>query len=405
MESAPALLATLAAAGILLVLAGRLHDGPEGDWVRRALLAGLLLRLGAAVAIESLGGFPDERGTYDPLARAAAADWAAGRDSALSWHPLAAGRWAYFYLLGGTYAALGDAPLVGRLLGAVLGLAAALLCGEVARGLGGRRAAALGVVVLALHPEHALWSATVARDTLSTVLVLATLAIAVRRDGELLRGGILAAAVPLALLAGNSFLPAAAAAAGLAAALLVEGAGGILRGAAAAAAVGLLPALVIRRWGPWLTPENVGRARSGELAGGGAWTAEFLPGLRLESVAGLLAYLPLGAAFVLLAPWPWDATHVRRAAYAPLAAVGAMVSLAGIAGLAASVRRARPGAVAAAAFAAALLAALALLEGQSGIVVRHRLPLTAVLCAGLAAAVPPGTTWRDLLPRRPSPAR
>jgi len=401
MESAPALIATAAAAGILLVLAGRLHDGPEGTWVRRALLAGLLLRLGAAVALEALGGFPDERGTYDPLARAAAADWAAGNGSLLASHPLTAGRWVYFYLLSGTYAAWGDAPLVGRLLGVVLGLVAALLCGEVARGFGGKRAAAIGVIVLALHPEHALWSATVARDTLSTVLVLATLAVAVRRDGELLRGGILAAAVPLALLAGNAFLPAGAAAAGLGAALLVEGAGGVLQGAAAAAAVGLLPALVIRRWGPFLTPATIGRARSGALAGGGTWTAEFLPGLRLESVAGLLAYLPLGAAFVLLAPWPWDATHFRRAAYAPLAAVGAMVSVAGIAGLVLAVRRGRPGAVAAAGFALALLVALALLEGQGGIVVRHRLPLTAVLAAG----VPLLGIFRDPLPPPRTPDR
>ena len=59
MESAPVLLATLAAAGILLVLADRLHEGPERSWVRWALVAGLLLRVAAAIALESLGGFPD----------------------------------------------------------------------------------------------------------------------------------------------------------------------------------------------------------------------------------------------------------------------------------------------------------------------------------------------------------
>src|SRR5690349_5952854 len=155
MPPAPALVATLAAAGLLLLAADRLHEGPERTWVRRALLAGLLLRLAAAAVIAARGGFPDEYGIYDPLARTAAADWNAGGGSLLGSLPVVEGRRTYFYLLGGAYAVFGDSMAVGRLLGAVLGLGAALLCGEVARGLGGRRAAALGVVVLALHPEHA----------------------------------------------------------------------------------------------------------------------------------------------------------------------------------------------------------------------------------------------------------
>jgi hypothetical protein len=407
-SAAAAFLAALAAVGGLLAAADRLHEGGERGWVRRALVAGLLLRLAFAGAIGAVGGFPDEGGYYDLLARAAAGDWTAGGSSMLGWHPESAGRWSYFYLLGGAYAAFGPALAVGRLLGVVLGLAAALLCGEAARGLGGRRAAALAVVLLALHPEHALWSATVSRDALSTVLVLAALAVAARRDGALLRGSLLAAVPLLVLLAANATLPAAALAAGLGAAVLVEGAAGlrsgtagVLRAAAAAALAGALPAAAIRRWGPWLDYEHLSRLRSGvfhgdlrDLVGGGRLTADFLPGLRLTTLLETAAFLPLGTAFVLLAPWPWDATHALRAAYAPLAAVGAAVALAGAAGLALAVRRGRPGAVAAGVFALALTVELALLQGQSGILVRHRLPLTAVLVAGLAALAAGGREER-----------
>ncbi len=398
-SGAAALLATLAAAGGLLAAAERLHEGEERTWVRRALVAGLLLRLASAAAIGVLGGFPDEGGFYDLLARAAAGDWTAGGSSTLAWHPDATGRRPFFYLLGGAYAAFGPSLFVGRLLGVVLGLGAALLCGEVARGLGGRRAAALAVVLLALHPEHALWSATVSRDGLSTLLVLAALAVAVRRDGALLRGALLATLPPLVLLAGNALLPAAALGAGLLAAILVEGAAGLrtgaaglLRGAAAAAIAGVVPAAVIRRWGPWLDFEQFSRLRSGvfrgdlrALVGGTTLTADFLPGLRLTTAFETAGFLPLGIAFVLFAPFPWDAGRDLRAAYAPLAAVGAAAALTGIAGLLLAVRRGRPGAIAAGVFALALAVELALLQGNSGILVRQRLPLTAVLVAGLAA--------------------
>ena len=74
--------------------------------------------------------------------------------------------------------------------------------------------------------------------------------------------------------------------------------------------------------------------------------------------------------------------NLHRAAYGVLALVGAAIVVAGVVGLGAALRRRAAAAAPPVLFALVLLALLAVLEGNSGIVVRHRLPLTAVLAVG-----------------------
>jgi hypothetical protein len=271
----------------------------------------------------------------------------------------------------------------GRLLGAALGLVAALLVGELARGWGGARAAALAAGVLALHPEHAVWGAT-----LSTVLVLLGLVLLSRDPPALLRRDLWLAALPLALLSENGLLPAAA----LGGAALLAGAGRV-RSAPRTASAGLLAVLALGalavvgyRWGPWLRLPLLSSVRQGvdlrRTLAGGTGDADFLPGWAFDGPLDLVLYAPLGAAFVLLAPLPWGAISLSRLLYAPLWCCGLAVSIPGVAGLAGAARRVPARAAAAAAFAVLLLGLLAVLEGNTGIVVRHRLPLTAVLAAG-----------------------
>jgi hypothetical protein len=382
----------LAAAGVavlaLVMAAARaLHDGAERRIVVGALLAGAALRFAFAAAIAAQGGFPDETNTYHPIAADAAACWRAGGPSTMAEHLIVQGRAAYFHLLAGTYFLFGPTMLAGRLVGCALGLAAALAAGEVGRALGGRRAAAFACAALALHPEHAFWSGTVARDTLTTFLVLVTFAIVLRRPGTLLRGNLLLAAVPATLVAMNSFLVAGALAATLVAMTVAEAVvatRGAVRVAAVAGATVVAGAVLVfvgARFGAWFRPELIAMVR-GNATGS---AADFLPGLPFDSWGAVAAYLPLGAVFVLAAPWPWDAVHANRAAYGGLALVGLAVSVAGVAGLAASARRRASAAAPVILFAAILFVLLAMLEGNSGIVVRHRLPLTACLACGAGA--------------------
>jgi hypothetical protein len=390
---APAAGLVAAAVGVLALLAGAahaLHEGEERRVVVRAFFAGAVLRLAFALAISAQGGFPDETGTYQPIAADAASCWRAGGPSMMASNLIVQGRAAYFHLLAAVYFLFGPSMAAGRLLGCALGLGAALAAGEVGRGIGGRRAAAFACAALALNPEHAFWSATIARDTLTTLLVLATFAIVLRRPGALLRGNLLVAAIPLALLAMNSFLVAGALAATLVAMALAEAVvaarGGAGRVAAVAAATALAAAALVfvgNRWGAWFRPELIATVR-GKAVGS---EADFLPGLEMGSWWAVAAYLPLGAVFVLAAPWPWDAVHANRAAYGILALAGLAFAAAGVVGLAAALRR-RAGAVAPVLlFCAILLLLLAALEGNSGIVVRHRLPLTACLACGAGILV------------------
>ena len=380
-------LAAAAGAAVLLAAASGLHDGEDLVLVRRALLAGLLLRLLFGAVVEARGGFPDETGYYHPLAADTAACWQAGGPSLLAGHPVVEGRAAYFYLLSGAYWLLGPSMMVGRLLGALLGAAAALAAGEAARPLGGARAAAVAVAVLALHPEHAFWNATLSRDGLATLLVLLALAAWLRRPGRLLRGNLLLVAIPLGLLALNSFLAAGALAAAV---ILAAGSEALAAPASAAvraarvAAVSLLGvaalAFVGYRYGNLFTPELFSAVRSRAVG----TVPDFFPGLEFRSLGQVALFLPLGWVFVLFAPWPWDAVHLHRALYGGLAAAGLVVTLAGIGGLAAAARRRAAAAAPLLLFGALYLSLLAVLEGTSGIVTRHRLPLTALFCIGAA---------------------
>ena len=142
-----------AGAALALLLANALHEGSARTVVGRLLVAGLLLRVALAIFIGARGGFPDEYGTYHPLAAEAASCWAAGGPSSVADHPVVEGRSLYFNLLSGAYFAAGAWMAVGRALGIAIGLLAAVMAGEAARALGGKRAALIGVGVLALHPR------------------------------------------------------------------------------------------------------------------------------------------------------------------------------------------------------------------------------------------------------------
>ena len=410
------LLAGAAGISLLLRIASMLHEGPERDRVFRALLLGLLLRVAIAVALSAAGGFPDERLLYDPIARLGAEGGPAVALAELARHPGIDGRWAYGSLLTATYGSLGSFPAAGRLLGILMGLGAALLAGEVARPLGGRRAAALAVAVLALHPEAALWSGAITRDALSALLVLAALAVAARVEGGLLRGRILLAAGPWALLALNARVPALALGAALLAAMIFEGGaslrqgrGGIARAALGLLLAGLALAAAWPRIRPWLDPEQISLLRSGvmrgdastlaDLASRGALPADFLPGLRFDGWLDALLFLPAGAAFALFAPFPWDAVSPHRAAYGAIQIAGYAVTILGIAGLLAAARRAPLRAAAPALFVLAAVVALAFTEGNSGTLARHRLPLLGLLAAGA------GVLGTGLSPAGSSPPR
>ncbi len=375
----------LAALAALLSFAGRLHADGDARSVVRLLLLGVALRVLVGGAVHLAGGFPDEHGIYHPLAADTAACWARGGPSLLPEHMVVAGRAVYFHLLSAVYLLVGPQLVAGRVLGALIGLTTAVVGGEIARAIGGRRAGLWALGILALHPEHALWNTTLSRDSLSTLLVLVALAALARNPGRLLGLNALRVAVPLALLTQNSFLVAGLLGATLAAVALAESisaAGRSVRGVVLPA-IGVATALaalvfVGSRYGAYFSARMVSDVRS--LAVGNA--ADFLPGLVLENGLEVALLLPVGALFVLFAPFPWTAVHVTRAGYGGTALAGAAITVLGLVGLVRAARS-RPARVAPLVlFVLLTLCLLALVEGNSGIVVRHRMPVTAILSIG-----------------------
>jgi hypothetical protein len=383
---------------VLLKVARVLHPGEGTRTAVRLLLLGAVLRLVFGAVIAGSGGLPDEIGYYHPLAEDTAACWANGAPSLLPDHRVVAARGAYYLLLSGAYYLAGPEMLVGRVLGALLSLAAALLAGELARCLAGPRAAVIALGLLALNPVHAFWSTTLSRDSLTTIFVLAGILCLARRPGRTLPFGVLLAAMSVMLLFQSFFLAAVAlggAVVVIAAAEMVDRARGRIGTAGAVLAAGALffaaAWFVLDRYGMWLRLDVITAIRQAvdtqPMAEGNPTRNDFLPDVVLTGPLDLLGYLPIGAAFVLFAPFPWIAVHTTRFLYSFLMVPGLAITVFGLVGMWKLVGRGSRAVVAPVLFSMFFLLFLALLEGSSGIVARHRLPLTAVLVVGAAAVL------------------
>ncbi len=57
---------------------------------------------------------------------------------------------------------------------------------------------------------------------------------------------------------------------------------------------------------------------------------DFLPDVVLTGPLDLLGYLPIGAAFVLFAPFPWFAVHATRFLYSLLMVPGLAITVFGL---------------------------------------------------------------------------
>jgi hypothetical protein len=363
----------------------------DTDWLWMLILSGIAVRVAVAVAMrlthvnEAIA--PDEH-TFDDNAQWFAA-WVRGEVG----QPFAY-KWAgstqvgYFALVGSMYAAFGEYPVLPILLNCVVGGLCAYPAYLLTSRLAGRRAGRVAAFLVTFFPSLVLWSALLVRDALVLFLLLWIVCIAQSLLARFRLRTALRLVVCLLLLATlRSYLLAVMGAA-LVVALLAASVRRPGRALATALVCGAAVVLVVKSSG--LGTDYLGDASLRSLAlqrqynamtGDGAIALE---GHDLSTPLGALSYLPMGLAYFLLSPFPWQLAG--RQVYAvpemllwysciPLVVVGAAYAL----------RRRRRQALAP--FVAGLLITVlySLVEGNVGIIFRHRAQALVLLLPFAAA--------------------
>lgn len=292
---------------------------------------------------------------------------------------------AYEVAVAPFYVVFGNSPLVGRTVNAVLAMVAVGLAYGLARDLFGRRAGLAGAACLAFLPSLVLIQGEHFRDTL--ILVLALLAIT---GAFALRGGPAWRLLLLpAAFAGLYFLrlPTLLVVLAPVAVLLMAEVGALLRAHpvpripgrpvdlrlafVAVLLLGGLAVVVLLEHGlpmsQLLSLEALNHAREGRDSGGSAYLSD----VTFRSRSDVLSFLPVGAAYFLVSPFPWQ-VHNSLALVTALENLLVYYPLVALAVL--GILRARPDGRAAAllAFLAVGAVLYGLLESNTGTAVRHR---------------------------------
>ncbi|MCU0726832.1 MAG: glycosyltransferase family 39 protein [Planctomycetes bacterium] len=335
---------------------------------------------------------PDEE-TFDGNA-ALFAGWLRGEQPLrLSPRYLRSSQVGYFYFVGFLYYLFGHEPFVAVLANCLIGAVTALPVYRIAERLGGQAAARPATVLATFFPSVLLWSALLIRDSL-VVFVLMLIVDAQMRLAErfgllrLLRLGL--CLILLGTLRQYLFLLMALSAA---VSLLVGRAGRIgpalLKGVAAI----LLIAVIMRvaGFGLWemerasLADLNLQRKYSASVESA---QGSFRPEVDISSPGRAIAWLPVGVAYFLFAPFPWQVLSGRQKFGLPDVICFYLLLPAVIRGILVAVRRRLRESVMLLLMVVSITVLYALVEGNVGIVFRHRAQVLVpfMIFAGLGIA-------------------
>jgi hypothetical protein len=363
----------------------------DADWLWMLILAGIAVRVAVAVGMRMTQAneaiAPDE----DTFHRNA--QWFAAwlndevpQPFAYKW--VGSTQVGYFALVGSMYAAFGEYPVLPILVNCVVGGLCAYPAYILASRLAGRTAGRAGACLVTFFPSLVLWSALLVRDALVLFLLLWIVCLAQSLLARFrLRPALrLVGCLLLVATLRTYLLPLMGAA--LLVALLVASVRRPGTALATALVCGLAVVAVVKSSGlgtDYLSDASLqslaDQRRYNAMTGEGAIA---LGSHDLSTPLGALTYLPVGLAWFLLSPFPWELAGKQVYAvpemllwYAciPLVVVGAVYAL----------RRRRRQALAP--FVAGLLITVlySLVEGNVGIIFRHRAQALVLLLPFAAA--------------------
>jgi 4-amino-4-deoxy-L-arabinose transferase-like glycosyltransferase len=294
----------------------------ERRFLLRVFLLGLGLRVAVAafIALADLEGFfGGDAGTYDWVAWAIARSWSG--ESAFSVRP--ASQPGYFYVVAAFYVLFGRAPFLVVLVNCAIGALHAVLIYKIAASTFDRQVARGAALLTACFPSLVLWSAQLLKDALvifCTLLSIYAVLVLRRRFSVIWLTLLLLALLSLHPLRNYVFYIVAFSAV----LSLVGHTRGPIVGLFAQIALAFALLLILTNLGvverelQTLSIEGVlgqihlSRTKLARFAQSG-----YAPEADVSTLGGALRFLPIGLAYLLLAPFPWSVANVRQAITLP----------------------------------------------------------------------------------------
>jgi Dolichyl-phosphate-mannose-protein mannosyltransferase len=349
----------------------------ERRWVVRTMLLALSLRLTVAFVFEMfpvLRIFHEDASGYEGAAVRMALAWG-GRYPPYELSGTNTG----FYWLGGLVCYLfGPYPLNVPMMNGVIGTATVFLIYRLGRQFFHVAVCRFATRLVAYVPSMILWSAIALKDALMTFLIVWALSGCVSLKRHFSVKAFVGTAIPLAAMQPIRFYMVYFVAFAIVAALLIEPGLRVMSGmykqlSLAAVAVGLFMLTGISQ-GAVTGSEFLDLQRVSTFRSGMATSAKsgFSADVDISTPARAMAFLPIGMANLLLAPFPWQMTSLRPLIAAPEVIAWWILFPSVLRGLALVVRRRFSTISPLVIFSGALTCAYSLIHGNVGSAFRQR---------------------------------
>ena len=294
---------------------------PPGPELRQLLQRALVLRVVVAVFLHLLSTdalFAPDQETYHYFSSWLAKYWS-GDLLIYPWKLLESGPAAYYYIVASLYYVFGDWPLIPKLVNAIVGTITVRLVYDVAVRLSDRPSVALRAATYAAYfPSLVLWSVLNIRDCWVVLLIaLICRQAMILQEGFKVTALLVLVSAIFAIIQFRDYIFFAVTAPA-AVSFLVRNRRHMLRNTV----LGMLVVVAIiyadrsagaERSKRSIDLETLQEIRQGTAVGG----SQFAPTADISSPGKALAFLPLGLAFFLLAPFPWTISNLRQAITLP----------------------------------------------------------------------------------------
>ena len=346
-------------------------------WLTRLALATLALRLLMAFVIQfNLEPYffaPDAQG-YEIIGKQISDYWAgvgfAPQAIREGWRP------GYYHLNAVFYTAFGESRLALVVLNMFAGVWTALMTFYLTKEILPVASAKVAALLAGVFPSLVLWSVLNIRDALATLFTVLIVLYGMRlsKRFRLSDACVFAAALlGLGLLRDYmAFLVVLGLGIGIMTALSTER---VIPTVLFGTAVALALTYFADQVGLFSTLRPEGLLETAQVLRGGLQqgaTSAFGVGADTRTVGAALQYIPIGASYLLFAPFPWDITTALQAAAMPETLLWYPLFLCALLGLRIAVRSRASGAFVPVSVLVVVVSSYALVEGNFGTAYRHR---------------------------------
>jgi 4-amino-4-deoxy-L-arabinose transferase-like glycosyltransferase len=394
-----ALLAIAALNAFIVHRIKRALPGEEGAFLVRVYLWTLALRLALACFLNAYAGqtsfavmFWGDSATYDEGGWLLSLQW--GGEGILN--PYYSGKvsgWGFFYLIASIYWVFGHNQLLAQFVNATVGALTVVVIYAIAKDLFDIEVAQWSARFMAFFPQMVFWSGAIYKDPAIMLCIALCMYAVLKLNHEFtVRYVLLFVGASLALMTLRFYVFYFVAFATLGTFVLSQRRG-------VAGSVGSYVVLIavfigafsfaakqetVEQQRSYFTLERLQMTRSDQAMWG---QSAYAPKADVSTTQGALAVLPVGLAYLLLAPFPWAIQNIRQSLTVPETLVWYALMPALLRGLLFTIRTRFRTALPILVFAASLTCAYAVFQGNVGTAYRQRTQVTMFYFILMAAGV------------------